>query len=139
MAPQADAAARAAAVAAAAGSPGVALEFIEHDLGKLDTLMRQIADRGDPDFALRGQLSAAIGARPSRERIQAALDLARAVMAGRMEDTPRHAIMALTDAHTDLVRLAAQVPTYNFDPGLLAMEIGTLLANAAGTRDPAHG
>ncbi|MCP5396754.1 MAG: DNA polymerase III subunit delta' [Sphingomonadaceae bacterium] len=138
-APDSDATTRAAAVAAAAGSPGAALEFVEHDLGKLDALMRQIADQGDADFALRGQLAAAIGARPSRERIQAAMDLARAVMAGRMEETPRHAIAALTDAHTDLVRLAAQVPTYNFDPGLLVMEIGTLLANAAGPREPAHG
>ena len=37
----------------------------------------------------------------------------------------------LIEAVLPLVRLAAQLPTYNFDPGLAAMEIGGLLASAA--------
>jgi len=37
------------------------------------------------------------------------------------------------------VRLAAQAPTYNFDPGLLVMEIGTLLASLSVPTAPAHG
>lgn len=137
-APQADAAMREAAVAAAGGSPGVALDFVELDLGKIHALMREIAERGDADFARRGKLAEAMGARPDRKRQLAAIDLARAVAAGRMESTPVGAIPALTEAYADLNRLAAQAPTYNFDPGLLVMEIGTLLASLAAPSERLH-
>jgi len=138
-APQTEEAVRAAAIAAANGSPGAALEFVELDLGEIHRLMGEIADHGDPDFARRGRLAEAMGARPDRQRQLAAVDLARAVVAGRMESTPRGAIPALSDTHAELVRLAAQAPTYNFDAGLLVMEIGTLLASIARPRAAADG
>jgi DNA polymerase-3 subunit delta' len=138
-APRADAAMREAAIAAAAGSPGAALEFVEMDLGDIHRLMREIADKGDPDFKRRGRLAEAIGARPDRKRQLAAIDLARGVAAGRMETGPRAALPALTDTHAELVRLAAQAPTYNFDAGLLVMEIGTLLASLGAPNAPPHG
>ena len=137
--PKADPAARAAAIAAAGGSPGAALEFLELDLGPMHRVMVDIAEKGDPDFARRGRLSEAMGARPDRRRQLAAIDLARAVVAERMDRMERSAIPALADAHAELVRLAAQAPTFNFDPGLLVMEIGTLLASLAAPREAAHG
>jgi DNA polymerase-3 subunit delta' len=130
-APEADAATRTAAVAAAAGSPGAALEFVTQDLGTLDALMRRIAREGDPHFGLRGKLAAEIGARPDRERIAAVLDLARATLARMADDADRASIPAIVEAHADLVRLSGQAPIYNFDPGLLVMQIGGLLASAA--------
>ena len=138
-APRADAAMREAAIAAAGGSPGAALEFVELDLGEIHRLMREIAETGDPDFRRRGKLAEAMGTRPDRKRQLAAIDLARAVAAGHMDTAPRGAIPALTDTHAELVRLAAQAPTYNFDPGLLVMEIGTLLASLGAPNAPAHG
>jgi len=138
-APRADDAVRQAAIAAAGGSPGVALDFVELDLAELHRLMREIADQGDPDFARRGRLAEAIGARPDRRRQLAAIDLARAVVTGRMRATDVATLPALSEAHAQLVRLAAQAPTYNFDPGLLVMEIGTLLASVAMPREPVHG
>lgn len=137
--PQADAAVREAAIAAARGSPGAALEFVELDFGELYRVMREIAREGDADFARRGKLAEAMGARPDRRRQLAAIDLARAVVAARMAETPTGAIPALSDAHAELVRLAAQAPTFNFDPGLLVMEIGTLLASLAEPSAAAHG
>ena len=137
-APRADPAMREAAIAAAGGSPGAALEFVEMDLGEVHRLMREIAEKGDPDFKRRGRLAEAIGARPDRKRQLAAIHLARAVAAGRMESSPRGAIPALSDTHAELVRLAAQAPTYNFDAGLLVMEIGTLLASLAVPSAPEH-
>ena len=41
------------------------------------------------------------------------------------------------EAHGQLVRLGAQLPTYNFDPGLVAMELGALLATLAMPRESA--
>jgi DNA polymerase-3 subunit delta' len=138
-APEADAQTRAAAVAAAGGSPGVALEFVALDLGKLHGVMQALADNGDPDLSLRARLADAMGMRPDRRRQLAAIELARAVLAGRMAETPRHAIPALAQAHAGLVRLAGQAPTYNYDPGLLVMEIGGLLASVSVPTAPAHG
>lgn len=130
-APDADAQTREAAVRAASGSPGAALDFVARDLAPLHVLMARIVRHGDAGFELRGQLAEAIGPRPDRERMAAILDLARSVLADEMQGEGRSDWSDLVDAHAALVRLAGEAPTYNFDPGLLAMEIGTLLASAA--------
>lgn len=135
--PEADAAARAAAVAAARGSPGAALDFTGHGLGKLQALMQRLVREGDADLALRGALSEEVGARPDRERIAATLDLARAMLAAEVGGAPRAQQQRIIEAHTALARRSAQAPTYNFDAGLLALEIGGLLASAALPREAA--
>ena len=127
-----------AAIAAAGGSPGAALAFLEQDLASVAVLMRDIIASGDPDFSLRGKLSAAIGARPDRERLQATFEIARSIMAEQMASTPEAGLAALADAHADLVALGGQAPTYNYDPSFLAMEIGSLLASAAPHRERAN-
>ncbi|MDC0886362.1 DNA polymerase III subunit delta' [Altererythrobacter sp.] len=137
-APEASSDAIAAAVSASGGSPGAAIEFLEQDMAPLAQLMRQILTQGDAEFQLRGQLSAAIGSRPARERIQATFDLARTILAEQMQVLPPARLTALADAHADMVALAGQAPTYNFDPGFLAMEIGSLLASAAPHRERAN-
>lgn len=137
--PEADADARAAAIAASGGSPGAALDFVELGLGKLHTLMGQIAAKGDRDFRLRGQLADAIGTRPAREKQAAVLELARAVVTTRMHGATLSEVPAITATHAKLVQLAAQFPVYNYDPGLLVMEIGTLLAELGPSSEPANG
>ena len=135
-APGADAATRAAAMAAAKGSPGAALEFVAQDLGKLHQLMQRLIAEGDDHFELRGALAEEIGARPDRERQQAAVDLARAVVAAELGQAAARDGRVI-EAHGQLVRLGAQLPTYNFDPGLVAMELGALLAALAMPRETA--
>ncbi|WBY15771.1 DNA polymerase III subunit delta' [Erythrobacteraceae bacterium WH01K] len=129
---------RDAAVRAAGGSPGMAMAYIEHDMGKVDRLLREIVTQGDADFTLRGALSAAIGARPDKDRQRVLFDLARAILTDRMAQTDREALSGLADAHADLVELAAQAPIYNFDANFLVMEIGSLLASVAGNRSGAN-
>lgn len=136
-APEADPAAREAAVAAAQGAPGVALEFLDQDLGAILQAMQAIMARGDDDFALRGVLAAEIGARPDRDRMQAVAELARAVVSADLATAPRARQARIIAAHAELVRLTGQLPTYNFDPALAAMEIGGLLASAAMPREAA--
>ena len=137
--PQADAGTRAAAIAAAGGSPGAALDFVSLDLGKIHGLMQRIAREGDTTFEGRGKLAESIGARPSRDRQAAVLDLARSVVAGAMRGAPHDLLPGIIEAHGELARLAGQFQTHNFDPGLLVMEIGSLLAGIAPHREPAHG
>ena len=129
--PQADAATRSAAVAAAEGSPGAALDFVAQDLGKLHGLMQRLIAEGDAHFALRGSFADELGTRPDRQRQQAAVDLARAVVARQLGQSGANRDQRVIAAHGALVRLGAQLPTYNFDPGLVAMEIGALLASLA--------
>lgn len=136
--PDADAALREAAIAAAYGSPGVALAFAEHGLTQVHALMRRILAQGDPDFKLRGALADALGARPARDRQLAILELARTALAADLPEAPPARQRALIEAHVALSRLAAQAPTYNFDAGLLILEIGGLLASAAMPRDAAR-
>jgi len=136
-APQAEAAARAAAIAAAEGSPGAALDFVDQDLGRLHQVMLRLISEGDEHFALRGELAEEIGTRPDRERQQAAVDLARAVVAAELGRGDARRNQAVIQVHGDLVRLSGQLPTYNFDPALVVMEIGALLASLAMPREAA--
>lgn len=136
-APDANAPTRAAAVAAAQGSPGHALAFVEQDLGTLHDLMGRMLDEGDPGMALRGALGQELGARPTRERVQAVFDLARAMLTAEVATASRERQARIIEAHHELAVLAAQAPTYNFDPGLLAVEIGGLLASTALPREAA--
>lgn len=137
VASEADGAARAAAIAAAEGSPGAALNFVDQDLGKLHQIMLRLIAEGDEHFVLRGALADEIGLRPDRERQQAAVDLARAVVVGELGKGNAARNQAVIRVHGDLVRLSAQLPTYNFDPALVVMEIGALLASLALPREAA--
>ena len=133
--PEADGDTRAAAISAANGSPGIALDFVEHDLAQIHELMVKILHEGDNRFAQRGALAAAIGSRPSRERIFAVLDLARAELASELCGSCKERQLRIIEAHEALANLTRQAPIFNFDPGLLIMEIGGLLAKAAMPRE----
>lgn len=129
----------AAAIAAAEGSFGTALRFMQQDLAPVAEIIRALVTAGDPDSTGRTALSKLIGPRPDKDRLQAIFELAQAIVADHAR-TAEHSESraALIEAHGELVRLAAQAPTYNFDNGLLALEIGGLLMRAAPASAPAH-
>lgn len=129
-----------AAIAAAEGSLGVALRFVELDLAPVARAIMALISGGEDGLARRGELARLIGPRADRERVQAVLDLAQALVAraARTSDDPRHRAR-LIDAHTALICLAAEAPTANFDPGMLPYEIGSLLVAAAPASEPVHG
>lgn len=134
-----DAGERAAAALAAGGSPGAALAFTELGLAKVAPVMRTIRDTGDAGFVARGELTGLIGARPDRDRLRAMLDMARATVAEDVERLPRHLADRRIAAHEGLVRLTGEYLTYNYDPGLFALEIGNLLAGCAAASERADG
>ena len=129
-----------AAIAAAEGSYGAALRFVEQDLGKLAMLIDGLITKGDPMLSGRADLSRAIGPRADRDRISATLEIAQAITANKARSTQSASHRAkLIETHTALVKLAAEAPSYNYDTGLLTMEIGTLLSAAAPASEHAHG
>lgn len=129
-----------AAIAAAEGSFGAALRFAAQDLAPVAKVITALIAGEEQGLARRGELARLIGPRADRERIQAVLDLAQALVAraARGSDDPHHRAR-LIDAHAALVTLAGEAPTANFDPGLLPFEIGSLLVAAAPASEPAHG
>ncbi|WP_420382919.1 DNA polymerase III subunit delta' [Novosphingobium sp.] len=129
--PGLDTVTREAAIAVGAGAPGAAIAFAEQNLGRVWQIMQQIVAHGDHDMALRGELSAAIGQRPDRDRQMAALTAARLVLVDVMGDVASPRYPALADAHAALVGLSREAPIYNYDAGLLMLEIGALLASVA--------
>jgi len=135
-----DPSAKAAAIEAAGGSYGATRGFIEQDLGAIAALIRRILADGDSNLTARAELTRTIGARADRIRLQAVLDLAQAMVvdAAKHAHSSNHRV-SLVDAHQELVKLAGQAPSYNFDTGLLTLEIGTLLVNASAASEPAHG
>ncbi|GAM06769.1 DNA polymerase III subunit [Novosphingobium sp. MBES04] len=134
-APEADEAARQAAIRAAQGSPGLARTFVAQDLGAIHDLMVRILQNGDRDYALRGGLSREMGMRPTRDRQLAAIELARAVLLAQLGETIGHQQLAIIEAYQSLSQLLVRAPTYNFDAGVLIMEIGGLLASSAMPRE----
>lgn len=136
--PEAEGKQRAAAIAAAGGSFGAAKTYLEQDLGQIADVMQQMVRRGDQGFELRSTLAKALGARPDRAKIQSMLEIARSVAAEEAKASEGERRLALIDAHSALVELAGQAPTYNFDPGLLIEETGGLLARAAEASERAN-
>ena len=65
------------------------------------------------------------------------MPLARAMLAAEVGGAPRAQQQRIIEAHAALAKRSAQAPTYNFDAGLLALEIGGLLASAALPREAA--
>jgi len=127
-APQIDAGTRGAAVAAAGGSPGVALDFVEEDLGKVHAIMTQLLAGGGNPVALTAALVGEVGARPARARQAAVLELARAELAVALRPAGRDRQAVIIAAHEAISRLANEAPLYNYDPSLLAGQLGHLLA-----------
>jgi DNA polymerase-3 subunit delta' len=128
-----------AAIAAAEGSFGAAQRFAAQNLAPLAATIEVLLSDADHRLTRRGELARQIGPRADRERVQAVLDLAQALVARRARGAvDPDARLRLLDAHAALVRLAAEAPTANFDPGLLPFEIGSLLVAAASASDPAH-
>jgi len=127
-------------IAAAEGSFGAALRFAEQDLAPIARVIEALLSGGDRDFARRAELARLIGVTAERGRVQAVLELAQGLVARaarRCAETRQRE--RLIDAYGALVALAAEVPTANFDPGLLPFEIGSLLVAAAPASETADG
>lgn len=135
-----DAETRVAAIRAAEGSYGAALQFAEQKLGPVAAIITQLLTRPDTDLKARSELARQIGPRADRERLQAVFELAQAIVTDlvRKSENSTHRA-ALIGAHTALITLGSQAPSYNFDTGLLTLEIGSLLTRAAPASERDHG
>ena len=133
-----DPSSREAAIRASGGSPGAALGFLELDLAPMHSAMTQLASNKAARQKAQAAVIAAYGPRPTRERQLAAIELARTVLAQRMRSTDLSDVPQLAEAHAELTKLSAQAPTYNFDAGLLILEISGLLAKAVPASEPAN-
>lgn len=129
-----------AVIQAAQGSFGAALQFTQQDLEPVAAQVTRLLTQGDPDMTGRGELSRLIGPRADRERMSAVFELILTIVSEQARQSSKsRQRAAFVNAHTSLVTLSAQAPSYNFDTGLLCLEIGTLLSGAHAASEPAHG
>ena len=101
-------------------------------------VMQAIVARGDDEGVLRAELAQNFGPRPPRERIAATLELAQALLADALRPASPRQQAAIITAHGALTKLAAEAPYYNYEPPVLALQIGALLAQAAMPREMAR-
>ena len=126
------------AIAASGGSPGFAMSFLALDLAKAAAVMREIGATGDEGFALRTKLAGILGSRPDRAKLQAALEVARRTIADSIIASGGSGADSGARAHEELTQLEGELATYNYDAGLLVMQIGTLLATTAASTKPTY-
>ena len=124
------------AVATSGGSPGRALAFAEHKLAPaaklLERMLQGQAGSGGADLA------AALGARPSRDKMAAFLTLARSMLGADIARLDRATLDRRASVMAELVELEREAPILNYDPGLLIQRVASLLASAAPASEQAQ-
>lgn len=85
--------------------------------------------------ALLGKFAIAVGFRPTRQKLQAALREARRGLTTRLEAADKDSFARIDAAHSQLCQLDAELATYNYDADLLAVRIGTLLSGVTAPID----
>ena len=124
---------RRAAAAAAQGSPGRAIAYLDEKLAPLAEALRAMVAG---ESATSHSLASALGTRPDKEKLQSAIQIARSLCADRLAVADREERARLVATHGQLVRMGSMLPVANFDPALVAVEIGGLLARAAIPKHP---
>ena len=83
-------------------------------------------------------MQADLAAQRAQEHVQQdAIEVARRVLVAAMARSDDATRLRIVEAHAALATLAGEAPTYNFEPALLLLEIGGLLASVARTRENA--
>lgn len=101
----------------------------------IDALMQGSGDKS----ALLERFILAFGNRPSRPELQAALNLAQARLATRLDIADVGRFASIDATYGELRRLDGELATYNYDPDLLVARIGTLLSGVAAPIDAHDG
>ena len=105
---------------------------------ELTKAVASLAEAKNGDTSLLRQFIAALGTKPSRTRLQAALTAATSrLQAGLL--TPQPHFAAIDDALAEMRRLEGELASFNYDPDLLTMRIGGLLSGLAAPIDRRDG
>lgn len=120
------------------GSLGAARDFIKMDLEPVANLMAKLVSNGDSNMTLRAELIAAVGPRPSRERIQYIFTIACSILSALVGDAKGICRTKIIEAHSELVNLQLEAPTYNYDNSFLIAQIASLLAGTKIASEPSH-
>lgn len=111
------------------GSIGQAKRLFELGLDKAVPLLNGLYAAGDSTLEARGTFASTLGARPDRATLSATLDLAANIVGDYALSAEPDKLERHMEVHRELVRLRRELPTYNYDPQVIALEIGTLLGS----------
>jgi len=121
-----------AAVTAAAGIPGRALELVDGDTAALEQRLMDIANGGDPGNRLREALARDVAGIAGRDRFRLLLDLAPRLLlriSREREGAGRADLLGAWDQVQGIGRTAL---TGSYDPAMVAFEIGNSFAALGG-------
>lgn len=116
------------------GAPGQALAYAGLGMDRVDTLLAQIADTGDPQQRGRAALAAMMAGKAQKELFQALLHYAPSFAAARLRGQGEGPDPAGIEARRAMIDLANRSVTLNLDPQAVAFQIGGLLARLAPPR-----
>lgn len=129
--PEADAAEIEALRAVGEGSPGRAIAFRGLEIGALDKAMRELAAKGDPTNARRGQIAQSLALKAAQPRYEAFLARAPSMIAAEAKRRRGPALaeaLILWERASDLAGSAIRL---SLDPQSVAFELAGMLASLA--------
>lgn len=118
----------AAAVTAAGGIPGRALELVDGDTAQMEQRLLDIASTGDPGNRLREALARDVAGVAGRERFRLLLDLAPRLLLRLRTGRDGDALARLLAAWDGVHASARTAVSGSYDPGMVAFEIGNHFA-----------
>ncbi|WP_033922769.1 AAA family ATPase [Sphingomonas sp. 37zxx] len=118
-------------VRAGAGSPGKALRFAGLDMASIERDLALLADRGDPDNAIRSRLAKALGPKAAQPRYAAFLERVPTFLAERAHTLQGRALREALDAHAAARDVAGAAIGLSQDAGAAVFEIGGIVARLA--------
>jgi DNA polymerase-3 subunit delta' len=123
----------AALVRAGAGSPGRALRFAGLDLARLERDLAALAERGDPDNAMRAQLAKSLGGKAAQARYQAFVERVPGFLAEQARGRSGEPLRLVLDARHDALQAGEAALGLSLDPAATAWELGSIVARLART------
>lgn len=115
-------------LAAAAGSPGRAINSAGLGLGELEKELRDIAATGDPDNSRRLTLARRLSIKSARSRYEAMLERVPTFLAAAARERQGEALRDAIAAWERARELAGGAIILSLDPATVAFELATLVA-----------
>ena len=112
-----------------AGSIGRALSAASLDLPPLVDTAQRLMENGDPDNAVRAQLSKELSGKAAAERYSAFLEMVPALIAAEARRAAGTRRERALEAYGKARQVAATAPRLSLDPAMTAFQLGGILAS----------
>lgn len=121
-----------AAITAAGGIPGRALELVDGDTAQMEQRLLAIASQGDPDNRLREALARDVAGVAGKPRFRLLLDLAPRLLLRLARERGSAGAPQSLDCWDQVQTASRNAISGSYDPAMVAFDIGNSFASLAG-------